>query len=98
MIGDPTGAISRNFDVMIEEEGLALRGSFIINPDGIIKTAEINDYLSNFNHPKFKETIDWLHNSGIKIIEIDKMIKFNSLEAYDIFTSSYKKKINNLLK
>ena len=43
MIGDPTGAISRNFDVMIEEEGLALRGSFIINPDGIIKTAEIND-------------------------------------------------------
>ena len=43
MIGDPTGAISRNFDVMIEEEGLALRGSFIVNPDGIIKTAEIND-------------------------------------------------------
>ena len=43
MIGDPTGAISRNFDVMIEEEGLALRGTFIINPEGIIKTAEVND-------------------------------------------------------
>ena len=43
MLGDPTGAISRNFDVMIEEEGLALRGTFIIDPDGVIKTAEVND-------------------------------------------------------
>jgi NADH-dependent peroxiredoxin subunit C len=43
MIGDPTGTISRNFDVMIEEEGLALRGTFIIDPQGMIKTAEIND-------------------------------------------------------
>ena len=43
MLGDPTGTISRNFDVMIEEEGLALRGTFIIDPDGMIKTAEIND-------------------------------------------------------
>src|ERR1700741_5460140 len=37
MIGDPTGAITRNFDVMIEEEGLALRGTFLINPEGQIK-------------------------------------------------------------
>jgi peroxiredoxin (alkyl hydroperoxide reductase subunit C) len=43
MLGDPTGAISRNFDVMIEEEGLALRGTFIIDPEGMIKTAEVND-------------------------------------------------------
>lgn len=43
MIGDPTGTISRNFDVMIEEEGLALRGSFIIDPQGVIKVAEIHD-------------------------------------------------------
>ena len=43
MIGDPTGALARNFDVMIEEEGLALRGTFIINPEGKIKTIEVND-------------------------------------------------------
>ncbi|MDQ5886881.1 MAG: NADH-dependent peroxiredoxin subunit [Pseudomonadota bacterium] len=43
MIGDPTGVISRNFDVMIEEEGLALRGTFVINPEGQIKVAEIHD-------------------------------------------------------
>ena len=29
MIGDPTGAITRNFGVMIEEDGLALRGTFV---------------------------------------------------------------------
>ena len=43
MIGDPTGVLARNFDVMIEEEGLALRGTFIINPEGKIKTIEVND-------------------------------------------------------
>jgi peroxiredoxin len=43
MVGDPTGTITRNFGVMIEEEGLALRGSFLVNPDGVIKVAEIHD-------------------------------------------------------
>ncbi len=43
MIGDPSGKISRGFDVLIEEAGLALRGTFIVNKQGIIKAAEIND-------------------------------------------------------
>ena len=43
MLGDPTGQITRNFDVMIEEEGLALRGTFLINPEGEIKLCEIHD-------------------------------------------------------
>ncbi len=43
MVGDPTGAITRGFDVMIEEEALALRGTFVANPQGIIKVAEIHD-------------------------------------------------------
>ncbi len=43
MIGDPTGTITRNFGVMIEEEGLALRGTFLINPEGVIKALEVND-------------------------------------------------------
>lgn len=43
MLGDPTGTISRNFGVMIEEEGLALRGTFVINPEGVIKVCEIHD-------------------------------------------------------
>lgn len=43
MIGDPTGQITRGFDVMIEEEALALRGTFLVDPDGIIKVAEVHD-------------------------------------------------------
>jgi peroxiredoxin (alkyl hydroperoxide reductase subunit C) len=42
MIGDPSHVISRNFDVLIEEEGVADRGTFIIDPDGIIQSVEIN--------------------------------------------------------
>ena len=43
MVGDPTGNITRNFGVMIEEEGLALRGTFVVNPEGVIKVCEIHD-------------------------------------------------------
>ena len=43
MVGDPTGVISRNFEVMIEADGLALRGTFVINPEGVIKVAEVHD-------------------------------------------------------
>jgi peroxiredoxin (alkyl hydroperoxide reductase subunit C) len=41
MVGDPTGKISRNFDVMIEEVGLADRGTFVIDPEGKIQIVEI---------------------------------------------------------
>ena len=42
MVGDPTGAISRNFEVMIEAAGLADRGTFVIDPAGKIQIVEIN--------------------------------------------------------
>jgi peroxiredoxin (alkyl hydroperoxide reductase subunit C) len=43
MAADPTGNISREFGVYLEEEGLALRGTFIIDPDGVLKTIEVHD-------------------------------------------------------
>lgn len=43
MIGDPTGRLTRNFGVMIEEEGLANRGTFVVDPNGKIKVIEITD-------------------------------------------------------
>ena len=42
MVGDPTGTISRNFEVLIEEDGLADRGTFVIDPEGRIQIIEIN--------------------------------------------------------
>ncbi len=43
LVGDPTHALAKAFDVLIPEEGLALRGTFVINPDGVIKTMEVHD-------------------------------------------------------
>jgi len=42
MVGDPTGVLSRNFEVMIEDSGLADRGTFVIDPDGKIQIIELN--------------------------------------------------------
>lgn len=43
MLADPRAILSKAFDVYIEDEGLALRGTFIVNPDGIIKAYEVHD-------------------------------------------------------
>jgi peroxiredoxin (alkyl hydroperoxide reductase subunit C) len=43
MLADPTGALGRAFGVHIEEEGLNYRGTFVVNPEGLIKLAEIHD-------------------------------------------------------
>lgn len=43
MLADPTGKLCREFGTYIEAEGLSLRGSFIIDPDGILKAYEIHD-------------------------------------------------------
>ncbi|GEN28865.1 peroxiredoxin [Halovibrio variabilis] len=42
MIADPTLRISRNFEVLIEDAGLAERGTFVVDPDGKIQIVEIN--------------------------------------------------------
>jgi NADH-dependent peroxiredoxin subunit C len=44
MGADPTGKISRLFGVYDENSGLALRGTFIISPDGVLVSSEINYY------------------------------------------------------
>ncbi len=54
LVGDPTHTLTNAFGVHIPEEGLALRGTFVINPDGIIKTAEVH---SNEIARDVKETL-----------------------------------------
>lgn len=43
MAADPTGKLCREFGVYIEEEGLSLRGTFIVDPDGVLRVLEIHD-------------------------------------------------------
>ena len=54
LVGDPTHTLTNAFGVHIPEEGLALRGTFVINPDGVIKTAEVH---SNEIARDVKETL-----------------------------------------
>ena len=41
MIGDPTGTLSSNFEVLREGQGLADRGTVVVDPDGVIQTMEV---------------------------------------------------------
>jgi len=43
LAADPAGILSRALGVYLENDGVALRGTFVIDPDGIIKSAEVND-------------------------------------------------------
>ncbi len=43
MLADPTHDICLDYGVLIEEEGMALRGTFIIDPEGHLKTMEVHD-------------------------------------------------------
>ncbi len=43
MLADPTGILTRAFGVHIEEQGIAYRGTFVVDPEGRIKIAEIHD-------------------------------------------------------
>ncbi|MGM9974521.1 MAG: alkyl hydroperoxide reductase subunit C [Clostridiaceae bacterium] len=42
MLADPTHVLSRDFEVLIESDGLAERGTFVVNPEGKIVVYEVN--------------------------------------------------------
>jgi peroxiredoxin (alkyl hydroperoxide reductase subunit C) len=43
MLADPTGKLARAFGTYIDDEGVSLRATFIIDPDGVLKSFEMND-------------------------------------------------------
>ncbi len=43
ILGDTAHRVSRDYEVLIEDEGIALRGTFIIDPDGILKYQVVSD-------------------------------------------------------
>ena len=43
MLADPAHRVSSAYGTLIEDEGLSLRGTFLIDPQGILKAYEIND-------------------------------------------------------
>jgi peroxiredoxin len=43
MIADPTGNVCRAFGTYLDDEGLSLRGTFIVDPDGILRVMHMHD-------------------------------------------------------
>ncbi|WP_243368581.1 peroxiredoxin [Fundidesulfovibrio soli] len=58
MVADPTGKISRYFGVYDHDTGLALRGTFIINPDGVLVSSEVNFYNVGRNADELQRKIE----------------------------------------
>ena len=59
---DTTGAVSRAFGVMIEEEGVALRGRFLINPEGVVVAQEVQAPMVGRNVNEFlRQVRAWQH-------------------------------------
>lgn len=59
---DPTGKVSRDFGVMIEEQGVALRGRFLINPDGVVVAQEVQAPMVGRNvHEFLRQVRAWQH-------------------------------------
>ena len=68
MGSDPTGRLARMFGVYLEEEGVALRGAFLISPRGVLMNAEVN-YLNMGRNVdelmrKFKANLHLARKSG----------------------------------
>ncbi len=59
---DSTGTVSRAFGVMIEEEGIALRGRFLINPEGVVVAQEVQAPSVGRNVNEFLRQVEaWQH-------------------------------------
>ncbi len=59
---DPTGTVTRAFGVMIEEEGIALRGRFLINPEGVCVAQEVQAPMVGRNVNEFLRQVKaWKH-------------------------------------
>lgn len=57
MLADPTGVLSRAFGVMIEEDGMAYRGTFVVNPEGKIKIAKSTTTTSDVTLTNYFEKL-----------------------------------------
>jgi peroxiredoxin (alkyl hydroperoxide reductase subunit C) len=59
---DPKGEVTRAFGVMIEEEGIALRGRFLINPEGVCVAQEVQAPSVGRNVNEFLRQVEaWQH-------------------------------------
>ena len=60
MLGDPTQQISRNFEILRENEGLADRGTFLVDRDGKIAWSLVNAPGERRDFAGYREALEGL--------------------------------------
>ena len=65
ILSDITKQISRGYGVLIEEEGVALRGTFLIDPEGVLRWTSVNDLGTGRSVDEMLRTIDALQTGAM---------------------------------
>ena len=65
MAADPTGEVSRMFGVYDEATGLALRGTYIIDPEGTVLNSEVKFYNMGRNVDQLLRKVDHAFLPGL---------------------------------
>ncbi len=65
LAADITKEVSRSYDVLIEKEGIALRGLFIIDPDGILRYQVVHDLNVGRNVDETLRVLEGLQSGGL---------------------------------
>lgn len=65
LLSDITKEVSADYNVLLPEEGISLRGVFIISPDGILKSYTVNDNSIGRNVDEILRTLDALQSGQL---------------------------------
>ena len=65
ILGDTNHQVSRLFNVLLEDKGFSLRGTFIIDPNGILKSAMVNDTAVGRNVDETLRTLQALQTGKL---------------------------------
>ena len=69
VMADTNHQISRAYDVLIEEKGIALRGTFVIDPDGILQYMVISALNIGRSIEETLRTLQALQTGGLCTVE-----------------------------
>jgi len=65
MLADTTKRISMDYGLLLPEKGIALRGTFLINPEGVVRWASVNDLGIGRNVDEVLRVLDALQTGGL---------------------------------
>ncbi len=65
MLADITKRVSMDYGILLPEKGVALRGTFLIDPDGIVRWANVNDLPVGRNVQEVLRVLDALQTDGL---------------------------------